>query len=343
MYPILPLYTEIPPLLSSSELKRFHSVDADILIHMKNRQEKSHSVVVQLAEPTRVLPWFLQYYRHASYRERANDCGISKSLVARICYQNPAASKKITSDATSRGGRPCKVSKRSVRKLLRALKELGSSNRHTTVKSLVQRSGFSFEMASHRTFSRYLNENRYHYLRARKTGLLSENDRKLQVRFAKKMKHLVAENPHFWSNEVAFYLDAVSFVHKYNPQSGATMNRSWVWQQKGEGLQLTTKGLKELPGGRRLHVVIAIVAGKGVILCVPYNKMSGHFFADFITTHFNITFARAGPKRNGRKLFVMGNDASLQKRLLMMLRPNCLNCLCAVHCIANAFNFAKVV
>ena len=206
--------------------------------------------------------------------------------MARICCQNPTASKKITSTATSGGGRPRKVSERSGRKLLRALKELRSSNRHTTVKSLVERSGLSFEMASRRTFSRYLNENGYHYLQGRKKGLLSDNDWKLRVRFAKKMKHLVAENPHFWSNEVAFYLDAVSFVHKYSPQSGATMNRSRVWRQKGEGLQLTTKGTKDLSGGRRLHVIVAIAAGKGVILSVPYEKMTGHFFRGLYTDTF---------------------------------------------------------
>ena len=96
---------------------------------------------------------------------------------------------------------------------------------------------------------------------------------------------------------------AVSFVHKYDPQSGATMNRSRVWRQKGEGLQLTTKGSKDLPGGRRLHVIVAIAAGKGVILSVPYEKMTGHFFADFM--HQSIPAApipppRANPRANSR-------------------------------------------
>ena len=56
------------------------------------------------------------------------------------------------------------------------------------------------------------------------------------------------------------------------------MNGSQVWQRKAEGLQLTTKESKELPGGRRLHVTVAIAAGKGVIFSVPYDKMSGHFY-----------------------------------------------------------------
>ena len=89
-------------------------------------------------------------------------------------YNNNYNSKKITSNTTNRGGRPYKLGKRSVTKLLRALKKLKSSNRLNTVKSFVERHGLSFEMASRRTFSRYLNENGYHYLQARKKGLLSE-------------------------------------------------------------------------------------------------------------------------------------------------------------------------
>ena len=50
--------------------------------------------------------------------------------------------------------------------------ELRTKNGHATVKSIVERSGLSFEMASRRTFSRYLNENGYEYLQARKKGFL---------------------------------------------------------------------------------------------------------------------------------------------------------------------------
>ena len=72
----------------------------------------------KIMDVQQALAWFLRNYRHASCREIANECGISKSSEARICYQNPAASKKITSNATSREGRPRIISKRSVRKLL---------------------------------------------------------------------------------------------------------------------------------------------------------------------------------------------------------------------------------
>ena len=46
----------------------------------------------------------------------------------------------------------------------------------------------------------------------------------------------------------------------------------------------------------------------------PYEKLNGKFFADFIKEHFNISFACAGPKSGGHRLFVMDNDPSQNSR-----------------------------
>ena len=176
------------------------------------------------------------------------------------------------------------------------------------------KSGLSLEMASRRTFSRYLNEEGYSYLQARKKGLLSENDRKLRLRFAREMKRKVRQNPDFWTNEVAFFLDGVSFIHKYNPQSSASRSKARVWRRKGESLKFTSKASNNLAGGRRLHVLVSIAYGNGVILKVPYEKMSWEFFGLFIRRNFNLAFAQAGPKTNGRRLFVMDNDPSQRSK-----------------------------
>ena len=56
---------------------------------------------------------------------------------------------------------------------------------------------------------------------------------------------------------------------------------------------------------------MAIAYGKGVILKVPYKKMTG----EFIREHFNLTFANAGPKADGRRLLVMDNDPSQTSRI----------------------------
>jgi len=70
--------------------------------------------------------------------------------------------------------------------------------------------------------------------------------------------------------------------------------------KKGEGLKFTAKGSKDLAGGRRLHLIVAIAYGKGVILKEAYEKMNERLFAQFIREYFNIAFARSGPKRNGQ-------------------------------------------
>ena len=70
------------------------------------------------------------------------------------------------------------------------------------------------------------------------------------------------------------------------------------------------KGSKDLARGKRLHVMVAIVYNKGVILCESYDKMNGKFFASFIRQHFNLCFWRAGPQRDGKRLFVMDSDPS---------------------------------
>ena len=95
-----------------------------------------------------------------------------------------------------------------------------------------------------------------------------------------------------------------------NPLNDSASPKARVWCKQGEGLQITAKGSKDLAGGQRLHLLVAIAYGKGVILKGPYEKMNGWFFSQFIRDHFSLCFAAAGPKRNGQHLFVMDNDPS---------------------------------
>ena len=52
-----------------------------------------------------------------------------------------------------------------------------------------------------------------------------------------------------------------------------------------------------------------------MVLKEVYEKMDGQFFAQFIRTHFNIAFARSGPKRHGKRLFIMDNDPSQRSKV----------------------------
>lgn len=187
-------------------------------------------------------------------------------------------------------------------------------NVNFTMKQLVTESGFTFQLAREKTFSCCLNENAYYFLQAQKKGMLNEKDKRQRFKYAKQMKRQLLSNLNFWKKDIAFYLDGVSFVYKRNPLNNSASPKARVWCKQGEGLQITAKGSKDLAGGRRLHLLVAIAHGKGVILREPYEKLNGRFFSQFIRDHFNLCFAAAGPKTNGQHLFVMDNDPSQNSR-----------------------------
>ena len=101
--------------------------------------------------------------------------------------------------------------------------------------------------------------------------------------------------------------DGVSFVHKQNPPQAAAGTRSWIWRKKKEGPQFTAKGSKHLAGGPRLHLIVAIAHGKGVVLKKVYEKTDGQLYPHFIWTHFKVAFAQSGPKWHGHGLFIFKN------------------------------------
>ena len=95
-----------------------------------------------------------------------------------------------------------------------------------TVKTLQQKASWSRVVLDLKwqvqNITTSLNENGYAYLQAEKNGLLSENQRKLSVRFGVRgkkpeMSSCGKSSVLDESIEVVFYLlGAVSFVHKYN-------------------------------------------------------------------------------------------------------------------------------
>ena len=192
--------------------------------------------------------------------------------------------------------------------LLRTLHMMRKNRREITVMSLVKEAGLDPTLVHRRTFTKYLNALGFKFLQARKKGLLSDEDKKKRFRYACDMKKTLRKCPDFYVDHISFYLDGVSFIHKFNPMKDARQTKSRVWRKLGEGLQLTAKGNKELAGGRRLHLMVAIAHGKGTIMTESYDKMSGDYFSSFIRRRLNITFAKAGPKVNHARRFIMDND-----------------------------------
>ena len=176
-----------------------------------------------------------------------------------------------------------------------------------TVMEVVQRSGISPTIVTYRTFLRYVKRPGYGFFQSRKKGVLTKKDLKIHRRFARNMK---SKPEDYWTSDVAFYLDGVSFVYKSNPMSDVLKPKNRVWRKR-EGLSLTTKGSKDLVGGKQLHLLGAIAHGKGVICAKPYVKMDGPCFARFIHHYFPILFDITRTNGNANlKLFVMDNDPS---------------------------------
>lgn len=269
----------------------------------------------KISPEKRALAMFLRQESGLSFPKIAEKCNISKSSAERICkgYLRPRRNQAYS----RKTGRPRKISLRMKRALQRNLLKMRKDGLEVTVKKLVTYSGLSLQTATVRTYSRCLNEMGFWFLQSRKKGLLKESDKKGRLQYARKMERYEKSHPNFWTDEIAFYLDGVSFVHKTNPMSAAMAPKARVWRKKSEGLQVTSKGCKDLAGGKRLHVMVPIAYGKGVVLKEPYEKLNGLFFANFIRQHFHLCFGRAGPKRDGKRLFVMDNDPSQTSKVAM--------------------------
>ena len=79
-------------------------------------------------------------------------------------------------------------------------------------------------------------------------------------------KKILFTKPGFFWQNIAFYLDGVSFVYKTQPLSDALTPTGRVWRRKSEGLQSTAKGSKNFAGGKRLHLLVANSHNNGVVL-----------------------------------------------------------------------------
>ena len=80
---------------------------------------------------------------------------------------------------------------------------------------------------------------------------------------------LCAKSVDYWTKDVAFNLDGVSFIFKGNSMSDAVKPKSKVWRKLSEGLIVMTKGSKDRGRGKRLHLTVAISYGGGIILAEP--------------------------------------------------------------------------
>ena len=256
---------------------------------------------------------FLHSEKGYSCRQIAFKVKISKSSVSRILKED-FKSKREKKECDKMPGRPCLLSVCDERKLCRSVTRLRLTNPNFTAMDVIQDSGIERTRAKYRTFVSYLNKLGYKFRQTRKKGHLCEKDFQRRRKYARKALKL---NSTYWTKDVGFYLDGVSFVHKGNPLNEAVSPRSRVWRKANEGLSLTSTGSKNLAGGKRVHVMVAIAPRKGVILAEVYEKMSGHYFSDLIRRKFLAIFRRVGKTRRQQKIFVMDNCPSQTSAMAM--------------------------
>ena len=142
----------------------------------------------------RVKACFLREKKRFSLRQIAQICHISKSSVARICHLSMTRTSLRTNSSSRKVGRPRKITEKDGRALCCALERLRARDANITVKNVAKKSGISLQLAHRRTFSRSFNEKEYGYFVARRKGLVSEKDRKLCLKYARKMKRELARN-----------------------------------------------------------------------------------------------------------------------------------------------------
>ena len=81
----------------------------------------------------------------------------------------------------------------------------------------------------------------------------------------------------FFSRDIKFYLDGVSFVYKTNPYGQVIRPKARIWRKRNQGLEVTAKGSKDLAGGKRLNLMVAIAKSKRILLAEKYENLNSHF------------------------------------------------------------------
>ncbi len=59
-----------------------------------------------------------------------------------------------------------------------------------------------------------------------------------------------------------------------------------------------------------------------MVLKVPYQRMNGPFFENCVRQHFNICFARCGPKKTVVASFLIDNDPSQTSKAARKAKEN---------------------
>ena len=182
---------------------------------------------------------YVKFRKNTSIKALQKEANVSKTHIYRL-WREPVGERSTQKFCRKGiGGRPKKLSEYDGRRLLRLVKKLRADEPNWTVKRLMERADITD--ISVRSIQRFLNKNNFHYLQARKKGLLTDKDRKLRVAFAKKM--LKDQPTDFWCNKIILLGWCWIRIQKEPKGPGdGTIRKSVVKGQRGPSRGLYGKG-----------------------------------------------------------------------------------------------------
>ena len=130
-------------------------------------------------------------------------------------------------------GRPERFSDRDKRRLLNELPKIRKSSEGEFTVDDLRKSCNVDESISYSTVTRVLHADGYALRDKRRKGILTENDTKIRLRFARHAKKMFSQ--HIWTHEISFYLDGSGFTHKVNPCENARRSCRKTWRKKRRG------------------------------------------------------------------------------------------------------------
>ena len=249
---------------------------------------------------TRAFVRFLKQGSSVSVHEICRKAGLSRATVYR-CLKEEKTREKPKKCL----GRPKLINARTQRLMARKIKFLRSDEGCFSSKRLAKECSIEPSISTS-TVTRTLRRMGYHYLQARKKGILTEKDKTARRRFARDIKKNYSSD--LWIKDICFYLDGASFAHKYNPCDQSRAPKGRIWRRTSEGLDTgcTAKGAHVGTGGRVLKVFVAISFGQGVICCEEYERLDGELFKSFVTEHFPKILRKS--KKGHSRLFIQDGD-----------------------------------
>ena len=167
-------------------------------------------------------------------KEIVHHCEIPRASVYRCLKSANQAQKK-----SKKHGRPQLIDVHQERKIQRTIARFREKEGNFSCHRIRAEAGLY--NVSLWIINRTLKQMGYAFLEARKKGLLLEKDFRECLRFAHKVKRTYCNG--FFMNDICFYLDGVSFYHKYNPLGDARAPKGKIWRKRREGLSVTAKGM----------------------------------------------------------------------------------------------------